>query len=55
MIETVLWMAGGAFITLALLAFYTLVKVIAFDDDDDKRRRDFKHRHHHKWQGGEKI
>ena len=51
MIEAVAWTAGGAFITLALLAFCFLVKVIASDDDDDKRRRDLTHKHHHRWQG----
>lgn len=37
MIETVLWMAGGGFITLALLAFCTLAKVISYDDEHKNR------------------
>lgn len=47
MIETVLWLAGGAFVVLAVLVTYAAWSGML--DEDDKLRRDEKHRNHHKW------
>lgn len=42
MIETVLWMAGGALLTVGVLVFYAAY--VGLMTSDEQYRRDFKHR-----------